>query len=302
MRSVVAFLFVVTSVLPQQGSQELHNRSGETELERFAVRPGISLTVQYGSDHLACQLVIEPSNPLVPSDTIGSYSPMSSYIVTEILEEIVPMQTRGKQVSISSTAFGFADVTVVSDYENVSITRIRPWRPEHQDYRATAVLKRDICPKPSNYFIGTQIKIKATNNLVGVEIPTPLEGMDFSDYLTRLIPTVARNWYAVMPESALLGHREKVVVRIQVQKDGTLLSRTPTFEVSSGEEAMDRAAVEAIRSSAPFEQLPGTFRGLNIELRLAFVCNLMALPKPLPKPHLVPVPDLRKEPGPVNLK
>jgi TonB family protein len=303
MRCVVAFLFVAaTSVLPQQGSQELHNRSGETELERFAVRPGISLTVQYGSDHLACQFVIEPSNPLVPSDTIGSYSPMSSYIVTEILEEIVPMQTRGKQVSISSTAFGFADETVVSDYENVSITRIRPWRPEHQDYRATAVLKRDICPKPTNYFIGTQIKIKATNNLVRVETLTPLEGVDFSDYLTRLIPAVTRNWYAVMPESALMGHRGKVVVRIQVQKDGTLLSRTPTVEVSSDEEALDKAAVEAIRSSAPFEQLPEAFRSLNIELHFTFVCNLLALPRPHPKPHLVPVPDRRKELGPVNMK
>jgi TonB family protein len=299
MRCVVAFLFVVaTSVLPQQGSQELHNRYGETDLERFAVRPGISLTVQYGSDHLACQFVIEPSNPLVPSDPIGSYSPMSSVIVTEILEEIVPMQTRGKQVSISETAFGFADVTAVFDYENVSITRSRPWRSEHQDYRATAVLKRDNCPKPTNYFIGMQTH--APNNLVGVEVLTPLEGMDFSDYLTRLISAVTRNWYAVMPESALMGHRGKVVVRIQVQKDGTLLSRTPTVEVSSGEEALDRAAVEAIRSSAPFEQLPGAFRGLNVELRLTLTFVYKRLP--LPKPHLVPVPDLRKEPGPINVK
>jgi TonB family protein len=220
---------------------------------------------------------------------------MPSGMVTEILEEIVPLESRGKQVRISSTAFGFADETVVFDYENVSITRSRPWMPEHQDYRATAVLKRDICPKPRSYFTGAQIK--ATNNLVGVETLTPLEGMDFSDYLTRLIPAVSRNWYAVMPESVLMGHRGTVVVRIQVQKDGTLLSPTPTVEVSSGEEALDGAAVEAIRSSAPFEQLPEAFRGLNIELRLTFVYHR----RPLPKPHLVPVPDLRKEPGPVNV-
>jgi len=32
-------------------SQELHNRYGELYLESFLARPGIGLTVEYGSDH-----------------------------------------------------------------------------------------------------------------------------------------------------------------------------------------------------------------------------------------------------------
>jgi hypothetical protein len=47
-------LLAVGSVVLTQSSEELHSRYGEADLERFTVRPGISLTVQYGSDHLTC--------------------------------------------------------------------------------------------------------------------------------------------------------------------------------------------------------------------------------------------------------
>src|SRR5713226_7621400 len=39
----------------------------------------------------------------------------------------------------------------------------------------------------------------------GYEILTPTEGVDFSDYMARVVAAVRRNWYAVMPESAQLG-------------------------------------------------------------------------------------------------
>ena len=38
-----------------------------------------------------------------------------------------------------------------------------------------------------------------------VEILTPTEGVDFSNYIARVLASVKRNWYAVMPESARLG-------------------------------------------------------------------------------------------------
>jgi hypothetical protein len=74
---------------------------------------------------------------------------MSSEAVTEILEEIVPMQTRGKLTGMSDTAFGFEMETF--DYENVSIPRslVRccSSEPKRQGNRATVVFKRDICLK-----------------------------------------------------------------------------------------------------------------------------------------------------------
>jgi hypothetical protein len=52
----VCLLVALGTVAVTQSSQELRNRYGEPDLERFIARPGIGLTVQYGSDHLACEV------------------------------------------------------------------------------------------------------------------------------------------------------------------------------------------------------------------------------------------------------
>ena len=105
-------------------------------------------------------------------------------------------------------------------------------------------------------------------------ILTPLEGVDFDPFLDHLMLVVTRNWYLEIPESAMLGDKGKVILRLQVQKDGRLLSHTPTVELSSGKKSLDKAAVDAVRSSAPFKHLPEAFPGPNIELRLTFLYNL----------------------------
>ena len=111
-----------------------------------------------------------------------------------------------------------------------------------------------------------------------VEILNPSEGVDFAFFLNHLMLVVRRNWYVSMPESAMLGEKGRFVLRIEVQKDGTLPGKTPTIEVSSGKKSLDRAAADAIRSSAPFKHLPEAFRGPNIELRLTFLYNLPPAP------------------------
>jgi hypothetical protein len=148
MRVVAGSLFIVAaSVVLAPSSQELHNRYGEPDLERFMARPGISVTVEYGSDHLACQALIEPHQPLIR--TGEQVRQMSSQTVTEVLEEIAPMQARGKLTGIADTAFGVG-ITIL-DYENVSITRSTGGccssNPNQQEVRATVLFKRDVCPK-----------------------------------------------------------------------------------------------------------------------------------------------------------
>ena len=60
-------------------SPELHNRYGLSDLERFTVRPGITATVQYGADYLACQIRIEPQESIIhPYDPKASLRLMSS--------------------------------------------------------------------------------------------------------------------------------------------------------------------------------------------------------------------------------
>jgi hypothetical protein len=55
---LLIFAAVIVELAPS--SPELHNRCGLSDLVRFIVRPGIRATVQYGADHLAGQIEIEP--------------------------------------------------------------------------------------------------------------------------------------------------------------------------------------------------------------------------------------------------
>ena len=116
----------------------------------------------------------------------------------------------------------------------------------------------------------------------GYQILTDLQGVDFSDYMQRMLETVRRNWYAVMPQSAMLGERGRVMLRFHINADGSVPNGDPLREMSSGKEPLDRAAVSSIRSSNPFEPLPPAFieaakrngQGTFIEIRIIFLYNL----------------------------
>jgi hypothetical protein len=133
-----------------QSSQELRDHYGEPDVERFTAHPGISLAVEYGSDHLVCQALIEPSQTLIHGEEPVAL--MSSEAVTEILDDIVPPDVRGKQIGKSITSSGCNDFEIL-EYEGVSITRSThnclPLKPE-REMRATVVFKREACRNLSN--------------------------------------------------------------------------------------------------------------------------------------------------------
>src|ERR1700680_227615 len=119
MRLVAGCLLVAAaSVVPTQSSQELHNRYGEPDMERFNARPGISLTVEYRSDHLACQMLIEPPQSLIHQEAQARL--MSSEGVSAVLEEIAPVAMRGKEISTTVFSIG-CNEDWTTDYEDVSI-------------------------------------------------------------------------------------------------------------------------------------------------------------------------------------
>jgi TonB family protein len=108
----------------------------------------------------------------------------------------------------------------------------------------------------------------------GVTMLTPTEGVDFDSYLRRLVDVVRRNWYAIMPESALMGDKGIVVLTFHVNRDGSVTGVEPVLERTSGKQPLDAAAMSSIRASSPFEPLPQQFKGPNIELRFAYFYNL----------------------------
>jgi TonB family protein len=106
------------------------------------------------------------------------------------------------------------------------------------------------------------------------EILSANHSVDFKHYKDRLEASVRRNWFTIMPESALLGRKGIVILTFHIQRDGTLLADDPKFESVSGTEAFDKAAADAIRNTAPFEHLPASLQSRKIKLKVVFYYNL----------------------------
>jgi hypothetical protein len=143
--SIGCFVLMAVCFGAAQTAQEFHSKFGEPDIERFTARPGIGLTVEFGSDGLACQELLEPLQPLFHREEQAPL--MSSDVVTEVLEEIAPADIRGKDTGKSITVSGCNKVEIF-EYEHLSITRSThdcdPSSP-NREVRATVAFKRDPC-------------------------------------------------------------------------------------------------------------------------------------------------------------
>jgi TonB family protein len=105
-----------------------------------------------------------------------------------------------------------------------------------------------------------------------LELKSDPMGVDFRPYLTQILATIRRNWYAVMPESVKLGRHGKVGLLFAIVKNGNVSKVTYAFQ--SGADALDKAAVAAISASNPFPPLPAEFKGDRVVLQLNFAYNV----------------------------
>jgi TonB family protein len=108
----------------------------------------------------------------------------------------------------------------------------------------------------------------------GVTILSDTQGVDFTDYINRLLAALKRNWEYVMPESARMGDRGVVYTTFSVNPDGSVSSPDPVLVRTSGKEPLDNAAMAAIHASNPFEPLPRQFHGPYLKLQIAFLYNV----------------------------
>jgi len=109
-------------------------------------------------------------------------------------------------------------------------------------------------------------------NLSSLELLSDPMGIDFKPYLIRILATVKRNWQAVMPESARMGRRGRVLIQFAISRDGSV----PKLVIASpsGADALDRAAVAGISASNPFPPLPVEFQGQLVRLQFTFQYNM----------------------------
>jgi TonB family protein len=99
-------------------------------------------------------------------------------------------------------------------------------------------------------------------------------GLDLSNYDMRVYESVKRNWFSIMPESAIMGDQGVVMLEFCIQRDGTVISAEPVMLRPSGKNPLDNAAMGSIRASSPFEPIPAAFPEPCIRYRFMYCYNV----------------------------
>ena len=89
---------------------------------------------------------------------------------------------------------------------------------------------------------------------------------NFETFMQNLQSDMMQNW-----NPPKIGTNARVVVLIKIKKDGSLES----VEIlkSSDNSEMDKAALDAVNATAPFQPLPLSFKGENIDVNFSFNYN-----------------------------
>jgi TonB family protein len=124
---------------------------------------------------------------------------------------------------------------------------------------------------------------------ISLEVLSPVsDKVNLSPYLGRLYSSIRRNLLAKLPESALGGEKGVVILRVLVQKDGSLPRGAVEIVSSTGKKDMDVAAQNAIHTAAPFGLLPEVYLGSTLDLQFTFYYK--STPQdPAQKSKVVPV-------------
>jgi len=128
-----------------QASSEFHARYGQPDLERFVLRPDVTLTAEYGPDGKACIFTIEPRQGATSTPTFDPPR-MSEEGTLELLNEVAPPETRGtKRKGTASTQLS-CGATTIDAYEDatIAISHAGCERPK-QVQRATVNFRRPGC-------------------------------------------------------------------------------------------------------------------------------------------------------------
>ncbi len=107
-----------------QDSTDLRNRYGAPDAERFAVRPDITMAVEYGSDGKACIFEFEPRQAFSHGMTVRELT-FSKETALELIDEVTPPEVRGQvkfplfeSGGVQSSCGGFQ----WGDYENIQVS------------------------------------------------------------------------------------------------------------------------------------------------------------------------------------
>lgn len=105
-------------------------------------------------------------------------------------------------------------------------------------------------------------------NLSGAPGVDALKEPDFGPFMMELRRKIKRNWHPPRGNES-----KKVILIFKVAKDGRLLQLN--IKRSSGNPDADDAALQAVRMSAPFRQLPPEYQESSINIEFSFEYNVI---------------------------
>ncbi len=106
-----------------------------------------------------------------------------------------------------------------------------------------------------------------------VAIMSDTQSVDFTRYTSKVCKSVRKKWYARIPSQARAPELKSgtALIEFNVLRDGQVTGMK--VATSSGEDHLDRAALESIAASAPFNRLPKQYKGPFLTLRFRFTYN-----------------------------
>ncbi len=120
---------------------------------------------------------------------------------------------------------------------------------------------------------GTGSKVGQQGAGTGVEILSDTRGVDFTDYIKRLLRMVKAGWLPLIPEECYppLSKEGTTLIRFTIEPNGVVSAMH--LDDSTHDRAIDKAAWGAITGVGQFAPLPTAYKGPNLELRIQFVIS-----------------------------
>jgi hypothetical protein len=126
MRVFIAILLACLTATAQT-REELHRSHGNPISETFAARRGALVTVSYSETGRVCEMIVH-SQPLTSSLDYPITKTLESKALTEIIDELVPVNERGKRLKgtfLNLTCLPLNNCSgVMDDYERLTILRV----------------------------------------------------------------------------------------------------------------------------------------------------------------------------------
>ena len=126
-------LFVVCcSAFGQIDTTTLRAKYGEPiARETFQVRPNIEAVVNYSTGHQVCKIDLPPGSYVNPPHGASNHD------VDEVIDELVPLSARGKEIGVGVLSLSRASVRLLK-YEHVDISE--PQDPNHPGQRTAVTI------------------------------------------------------------------------------------------------------------------------------------------------------------------